>query len=397
MFDSAEILSVSELTKQIKQTLEEEFPQLSVQGEISNFKAHISGHWYFNLKDNEAVISCTMWKGLNSYVFFTPQDGMKVTINGRITVYPPRGNYQFDVRSMKPAGVGELQAAFEKLKQKLSGEGLFDEQFKQSIPEFPKRIGIVTAIDGAAFRDMISIARRRFPLIELVIAPSKVQGTGAAQNIVESIKALNKKKDIDIIIVGRGGGSIEDLWSFNEEIVARAIFESKIPIITGIGHEIDFTIADFAADLRAPTPSAAMEIATPNKADYFAFINDFSYNSARNISELVFNKRAKVAANLSSYGFKMPLDFVRRKSQQVDGAVYKLTGNFDKRNLVLQNKVALLTKIIESHDIKKNLKKGFVLVRQDSKFITRAENFITGNETKLIFYDDEVKINSKQN
>ena len=396
MFELSEILSVSELTKQIKQTLEEGFPQISVQGEISNFKAHVSGHWYFNLKDSNAVISCTMWKGFNSYVFFTPQDGMKVTLNGRVTVYPPRGNYQFDVRSMKPAGMGELQAAFEKLKQKLSEEGLFDEQFKKPIPDFPKRIGIVTAIDGAAFRDMISIARRRFPLIELVIAPTKVQGNVAAENIVESIKTLNRKNDIDLIIVGRGGGSIEDLWAFNEEIVARAIFESSIPIITGIGHEIDFTIADFVADLRAPTPSAAMEISTPDKSDYFAFINDFSYTSARNISELVFNKRAKVINNLSSYGFKMPLDFVRRKSQEVDANLYKLTGNFDRRILILRNKILLLSKTLESHDVKKNLKKGFVLVRQDSKFITRAENFMSDEDTTLQFYDAEIKISSKQ-
>ncbi|MHB1687935.1 MAG: exodeoxyribonuclease VII large subunit [Ignavibacteriaceae bacterium] len=392
MFELAEILTVSELTRQIKQTLEEEFSQVTVQGEISNFKSHVSGHWYFNLKDAGAVISCTMWKGINNYVFFTPQDGMKVTITGRITVYPPRGNYQLDVRSMKPAGAGELQTAFEILKQKLSGEGLFDEQFKKSIPAFPKRIGIVTAIDGAAFRDMISTARRRFPLVELVIAPSKVQGSGAAENIVESLKILNQKDDIDLIILGRGGGSIEDLWAFNEEIVARAIFDSKIPIISGVGHEIDFTIADFVADLRAATPSAAMEIATPNKADYFAFINDFSYNSTQNISKFFDDKRNKIVKSLESYGFKMPLDLVRRKSQQVDGAVYKLSGNFDRKFLMMKNRLSLLSKTLESHDIQKALKKGFVLVKQDSKFITRASNFVAGKEIQLKFYDDEINL-----
>src|SRR3972149_9359587 len=178
------ILTVSELTKEIKQTLEDKFEQVSVQGEISNFKAHVSGHWYFSLKDANASISCTMWKGFNNYVFFTPQDGMKITVNGKISVYPPRGNYQNDVRSMKPAGVGELQAAFEALKQKLSDEGLFDEEFKKEIPAFPKKIGIVTAIDGAAFKDMISVAERRFPLVELVIVPARLQGSGAAKTIV---------------------------------------------------------------------------------------------------------------------------------------------------------------------------------------------------------------------
>src|SRR3989337_4521371 len=258
------ILTVSELTKEIKQTLEDKFEQVSVQGEISNFKAHVSGHWYFSLKDANASISCAMWKGLNNYVFFTPQDGMKIIVSGRITVYPPRGSYQIDVRSMKPAGVGELQAAFEMLKRKLADEGLFDEIHKKPMPSFPQKIGIVTAKDGAAFQDMISVAERRFPLVELVISPARVQGSGAAESIVESLKLLNKQNDIDLIIVARGGGRIQDLWAFNEEIVAREIFASKIPIVTGIGHEVDFTISDFVADLRAPTPSAAMEIATPN-------------------------------------------------------------------------------------------------------------------------------------
>ena len=221
-----EVITVSELTKQIKILLEESFSDLRVEGEISNFKAHNSGHWYFNLKDSNAVISCTMWKGLNSYVFFTPEDGMKVIVNGKISVYPPRGSYQIDVRSMKPSGIGELQAAFERLKQKLSDEGLFDSEYKKPIPGFSKKIGIVTAIDGAAFRDMISVAERRFPLVELVIAPAKVQGSGAAQSIVQSIRQLNKT-DVDLIIIGRGGGSIEDLWAFNEEIVAREILNLK--------------------------------------------------------------------------------------------------------------------------------------------------------------------------
>ncbi len=288
------VLTVSELTKQIKQTLEDGFSQISVEGEISNFKAHVSGHWYFNLKDANAVISCTMWKGLNSYVFFTPQDGMKIIVNGKISVYPPRGSYQIDVKSMKPAGVGELQAAFEKLKQKLSDEGLFDKEHKKEIPLFPEKIGIVTAIDGAAFRDMISVAKRRYPLAELIIAPSKVQGSGAAETIVESLERLNERDDIGVIILGRGGGSIEDLWAFNEEIVARAVYKSKIPVIAGIGHEIDFTIADFVADLRAPTPSAAMEIATPNMQEIIAFINEFSYNSTQFVSKIVLEFRRKV-------------------------------------------------------------------------------------------------------
>ena len=209
-----QILTVSELTKEIRRTLEESFEQVSVIGEISNFKSHVSGHWYFSLKDADAVINCTMWKGFNQYVFFTPQDGMKIIVNGKLTVYPPRGSYQLDVRSMKPAGLGELQEAFEKLKKKLEAEGLFDEKFKKPIPVFPNKIGIVTAIDGAAFRDLMSVAKRRFPIAEIVIAPARVQGSGAAESIVKAIKQLNDYPDIDVIIVARGGGSIEDLMGF---------------------------------------------------------------------------------------------------------------------------------------------------------------------------------------
>jgi len=369
-----EILTVSELTNKIKFTLEDNFSQINIVGEISNFKAHVSGHWYFNLKDSNAVINCTMWKGLNSYVFFTPQDGMKIIVSGRITVYPPRGNYQFDVKSMKPAGIGELQAAFELLKQKLAAEGLFQEQYKKQIPVFPQKIGIVTAIDGAAFKDMISVAKRRFPLVELVIASSQVQGSGAAETIAESIRMLNERTDIDVIIVGRGGGSIEDLWAFNEEIVAREIFKSRIPVITGIGHEIDFTIADFVADVRASTPSAAMEIATPNKEDLFSLINDFSFGSSQNLSRIMTESKSKVSNFINSYGFRIPMDIVRRKSQETDNLTYRLVQNIDRKLLLTGNKLSLLSQQIEAHNIQKSLKKGFVLVKQNSKFVTRSVN-----------------------
>jgi exodeoxyribonuclease VII large subunit len=385
----AAILTVSELTKEIKQTLEERFDHVSVEGEISNFKAHISGHWYFSLKDANASISCTMWKGFNNYVFFTPQDGMKVIVSGKITVYPPRGNYQLDVRSMKPAGVGELQAAFEALKQKLSNEGLFNEEFKKTLPAFPNRIGIVTAIDGAAFKDMISVAKRRFPLVELVICPTRVQGAGAAEMIVQSIELLNKQKNIDVIIVGRGGGSIEDLWAFNEEIVARAIFASKIPIISGVGHEIDFTIADFVADLRAPTPSAAMELATPNIEEFFAFISEFSYNTTQNLMDICNGSYRKISDLLNSYGFRKPLDLLRRNSQQVDSLTFKLLQNIGNKMLVYNSKLSLLTQRVESHDISRSLKKGFVLVKQDSRYITRA-NKLKKKTASLIFYDNKI-------
>ncbi|HAB53684.1 MAG: exodeoxyribonuclease VII large subunit [Ignavibacteria bacterium RIFOXYB2_FULL_35_12] len=397
LFTNIKTISVSELTKQIKLTLEENFSEVSVIGEMSNFKAHVSGHWYFNLKDANAVISCAMWKGLNNYVFFTPQDGMKIIVSGRITVYPPRGSYQIDVRSMKPAGVGELQAAFEMLKRKLADEGLFDEIHKKPMPSFPQKIGIVTAKDGAAFQDMISVAERRFPLVELVISPARVQGSGAAESIVESIKLLNKQKDIDLIIIARGGGSIEDLWAFNEEIVAREIFASKIPIITGIGHEVDFTISDFVADLRAPTPSAAMEIATPDKDDFFVFINEFSYNSSQKLEELCSENRREVNQILSSYGFRYPFDLVRKNSQLTDILIYKILNGIDKKFVYYNNVILLNYKIIQSHSVQKTLKKGYVLVNQDSHFVKRAEKLKADKPAILQFIDGDVEIMKKSN
>ncbi len=388
----ADVLSVSEITGLIKQTLEDNFSEVSVIGEISNFKAHISGHWYFTLKDSNAQVSCTMWRGINNYVFFSPQDGMKIIITGKLTVYPPRGNYQLDVRSMKPAGVGELQAAFEKLKQKLAAEGVFDEQFKKPIPKFPKKIGIVTAINGAAFQDMKSIAQRRFPVVEILIASCKVQGEGAAEEIANCIKLLNMQKDIDLIIVGRGGGSLEDLWTFNEEIVARSIFDSKIPVISAVGHEIDFTISDFAADLRAATPSAAMELATPDKEELFAFISEFSYYLSVKIMEIISSYRKDVDQTVLSYGFRRPLDFLKDKMQQLDNTLYRFQNNFDNSFDGCKNHLALLESKVSSHDVNNVLKRGFAIVKQDGKYITRKKNLESSKSIDIKFYDGDVNI-----
>ena len=390
MEEPTQILTVSELTKEIRRTLEESFEKVSVIGEISNFKSHISGHWYFSLKDSGAVINCTMWKGFNQYVFFTPQDGMKIIVNGKLTVYPPRGSYQLDIRSMKPAGLGELQEAFERLKKKLDAEGLFDEEFKKQIPVFPERIGIVTAIDGAAFRDLVSVAKRRYPLVELVIAPARVQGSGAAQSIVNSIKLLNKIEGMDVIIVGRGGGSIEDLWAFNEEIVARAIFNSKVPIISGVGHEVDFTIADYVADLRAPTPSVAMELATPDTEEIENYIKEFLSKSIKIIDEQIEEKNEDILSLIKSYGFRLPLEIVNSKSQQVDNSISRILKNIERFFLVYDKKISLLAKSLETYDIQRSLKRGFVLVKQNSKFVTRAAKFNNEKKAFLKFFDGEV-------
>ncbi|MCX8106309.1 MAG: exodeoxyribonuclease VII large subunit [Ignavibacterium album] len=392
MKEEKQIFTVSELTQSIKFVLESAFENISVEGEISNFKSHISGHWYFNLKDENAVINCTMWRGLNNYVFFTPQDGMKVVVTGRITVYPPRGSYQIDVRSMKPAGEGELQAAFERLKQKLKAEGLFDEERKRTIPYFPNKIGIVTAIDGAAIRDMISVAERRYPLVELIIAPTKVQGSGAAEDIVDSLNKLNKIKDIDVIIVARGGGSIEDLWAFNEEIVARAIYKSRIPVITGIGHEIDFTIADFVSDLRAPTPSVAMELATPDQEELKNAITYALQKMEESIEQSIDEYRQRIDDVLDSYMFRYPLEKVRNFYQKIDNLFYKISQQIDKKLLLAERETQKYFSIIKSYDIEKTLKKGFALIRQDDKFVTRKQYYNSEKPVSIKFYDGEIKL-----
>ena len=386
-----QIFSVSEITKSIKFVLESSFEKITVEGEISNFKAHASGHWYFNLKDEGAVINCTMWKGLNNYVFFTPEDGMKVIVSGRITVFPPRGSYQLDVRSMKPAGIGELQLAFERLKNKLLAEGLFDPDHKRPVPQFPKKIGLITASDGAAIKDMISVAERRYPLVELIVAPTKVQGAGAAEEIVKSLKKLNLFHDIDVIIIARGGGSMEDLWAFNEEIVAYAIYNSKIPVISGVGHEIDFTIADFVADLRAPTPSVAMELATPSKEEIKEFVSSSYLKLSEIIDSQIEQNKSLIYDSISSYSFKYPFERIRKNSQVVDQLSLLLSKEIDKFITSLRHRLALLTKSIESNDLERSLKKGFALIKQNSNFVTRKKNFNQQLPAVIKFYDGEIK------
>ena len=385
-------ISVSEITSHIKRTLEEDFSQVKVIGEISNFKAHVSGHWYFTLKDRNASINCTMWRGINNYVFFTPQNGMKVILTGRITVYPPRGSYQLDAKSMKPAGEGELQKAFEELKNRLKTEGLFDEQHKKSIPVFPQVIGIVTGSDTAAFKDMLSVAERRFPLLKIIIAPTKVQGEGAAAEIANQIIALNKQKDVDLIIVGRGGGSLEDLWAFNEEKVARAIYSSKIPIISGVGHEIDFTIADFVADLRAPTPSAAMELATPNKDEIFAFISEFNYNNEANISEKLSEFKEQIHNLIASFGFRNLTNIINNKKQTIDNYLFRIQVIISNLLSKKKNNLVLQEKIIASNNIDHILRRGFALVEQNNKIVKRKSQFIAEKDFDLTFNDGKVKI-----
>ena len=277
-------LSVSEITAQIKGQIESQFSRVWVQGEISNFKHHSSGHMYFTVKDAGAELRCVMFRGFNQSIHFKPEDGMDVLLQGKITVYETRGQYQLMIQLMEPAGIGTLFLAFEALKKQLQSEGLFDASFKKLIPSLPKKVGIVTSQTGAAFRDMVNVLNRRAPYVEVVLRPALVQGHDAAADISSAIADLRKIPDVDVIIIGRGGGSLEDLWAFNEESLARSIHACDIPIISAVGHETDVTISDMVADLRAPTPSAAAELVAPNLDDLHNQINHHQIQLERSIN-----------------------------------------------------------------------------------------------------------------
>jgi len=268
--DQRSILSVSELNRETKYLLESSFPLVWVEGELSNLTQARSGHLYFTLKDRDAAVQAAMFRNRNMHLGFTPEEGMQVLVRAKVSLYEPRGNFQIIVEHMEPAGAGALQMAYEALKQHLAAEGLFDPAHKRALPTLPRRIGVVTSPTGAAIRDILTVLKRRFPAIEVVLYPVQVQGEAAAGQIARAIEIANLRGECDVLIVGRGGGSIEDLWAFNEELVARAIHASELPVVSAVGHEIDFTIADFVADYRAPTPSAAAEALSPDRRDYLA-------------------------------------------------------------------------------------------------------------------------------
>jgi exodeoxyribonuclease VII large subunit len=288
------VMTVEQLNRQIRQLIEGELGLVWVQGEISNFKAHSSGHFYFSLKDAKSQISAVMFRGHNSRLKFKPTDGLEVIVRGRVTVYEPRGNYQIVAETMEPVGAGALQKAFEQLKEKLKAEGLFESSRKRPLPALPRHIAIVTSPTGAAIRDMINVLTRRNRNVRITLVPTIVQGESAAPKIIEAMRLAEQLPEVDVMIVGRGGGSIEDLWAFNDEKLARAIAASPIPVISAVGHEIDFTIADFVADLRAPTPSAAAELVVKNTADLVARLQSLERLLAFSINKLLKTELQKV-------------------------------------------------------------------------------------------------------
>jgi exodeoxyribonuclease VII large subunit len=318
------IMTVSELTGKIRDLLAKNFTDITVQGEISNCREAQSGHIYFTLKDDRAQVRCVFFKQQQRGIKFRPEDGLQMTVRGSISVYETRGEYQIYVENLEPIGLGALQLAFQQLKKRLETEGLFDPVRKKLLPLLPSRIGIITSPRGAAVRDVVRILTRRFPNVHLTVYPVRVQGEGSAEEIVKALKFFNAKKMVDVLILARGGGSMEDLWAFNEEIVARAIFASEIPVISGVGHETDFTIADFVADVRASTPSAAAELVVQTRREFDKHIADLRETLAGLVRYRLLELSRRVHELSARRGFRRPLDLLRQQRQRADEMTSRL-------------------------------------------------------------------------
>ncbi len=400
-------ITISDLNRYIKAKFDTDIHlnKVYLKGEISNYKHHTRGHLYFTLKDEGSRLNAVMFAGNASSLTFEPEDGMKVLVSGRISVYEATGNYQIYVEDMQVDGLGSLYIEYEKLKKKLSEEGLFNPEHKKKMPRFPKKIGIITASTGAAIRDILSTIKRRYPICETILFPALVQGVGAKESIVKQLE-IAQNYDLDLIICGRGGGSIEDLWAFNEEIVARAIYACKIPVISAVGHEPDFTIADYVADLRAPTPTGAAEMAVPNMYDIFKYLDQISIRLHENISSNIKHKKDKLTTISESYVLKNPFVSYEIKEQKLDNYVdilnkhmktilEKSSLNLDKlsNSYILQNPLTLLdtrknkmSLIIKSLDLLNPLgilEKGYSIVSKDN---------LTIKDIKSIKKDDIIDI-----
>ncbi len=315
--EQPEIWSVSQLTRRVKDLLETEISYVWVSGEISNWRVSPAGHAYFTLKDERSQLSAVMFRGKLMQLKFGPEDGLEVVVNGLVTVYEKRGDYQIVCDEMQPKGMGALQLAFEKLRRKLEAEGLFDPEHKKPLPMLPRKIGIVTSPTGAAIRDILHVIGRRFANIHVLLYPARVQGDEAAEEIVEGIRVLDER-GVDVIIIGRGGGSLEDLWPFNEEIVVRAVYQVNTPIISAVGHEIDYALTDFAADVRAPTPSAAAELVVQEQEALMTRVTQLRRQLARAMAHCVERVRQRLSIAKSSYTFRRPEELVRQRRQRTD-------------------------------------------------------------------------------
>lgn len=376
------VLTVTELNRLARNILEQSFPLFWVSGEISNFTRAASGHWYFSLKDSGAQVRCVMFKGRNSYVDFMPREGDKIEARCTVTLYEARGDFQLTVEFVQRAGLGALFEAFEKLKTKLATEGLFDEANKKSIPKHPKQIGIVTSADAAALRDVLTTLKRRMPNISVIIYPTPVQGKGAAQLIANAINMASHRAECDLLIICRGGGSIEDLWQFNEEVVARAVAQSAIPTISGVGHETDFTICDFVADIRAATPTAAAELAAPSREALLHGLNQLKLQLIRTM-QLALNQRSQsldyIARRLIS-----PAQQVEQQKMQLAQIAYRL-GNLVTQQLnSKQQHLLRLGQNLQHLNPQAVLTRGYAFVQNsDGAIINSSIQLKSGDAVKL--------------
>ena len=384
-------VTVTQLNKYLKDRFDEDenLGAILVKGEISNFKNHYTGHLYFTLKDENSLIKCIMFKSYAERLAFKPKDGMKVMVFGSVSVFERDGVYQIYVKSMMEDGMGDLHEQFEQLKAKLEAEGLFDESHKKPIPLYPKVVGVLTSQTGAVIRDIINVSTRRNPNVYIRLLPVPVQGPGAAEKIAEKIKVMNEKKLADVLIIGRGGGSLEDLWPFNEEIIARAIYDSELPIISAVGHETDFTIADFVADLRAPTPSAAAELAVPDVYELKQKINNYQNRYRLALKKKNELMRLRYEKCMKSRVFTDPLRKIRDMDVTVDSYVQRL-----------ENKMKIIHKDSQSAYIKlvsklytlsplKTLTRGYSLTEKDNKIVKSAKELKKDDKVKLKFSDGE--------
>jgi exodeoxyribonuclease VII large subunit len=388
---SPTVFSVTELNNYVKRILEtdENLKNVFVTGEISNFKNHYSGHMYMTIKDEGGAIKSVMFSSYASRLKFVPENGMKVIILGSVSLYNKDGSYQLYITDMQPDGVGALNLAFEQLKEKLGKEGLFNTEFKKPIPKFPKKIGVMTAPDGAAVRDIFSVLKRRYPVAEIVFCPVAVQGASAAPEITKAIKLFNEQNAADVLIVGRGGGSLEDLWAFNEEIVARAIFESKIPVISAVGHETDFTIADFVADLRAPTPSAAAELAVPDvfelKSDLMGLRQHLSV-LMRNIIE---TEKEKIGNYEKQVTILSPVNKIQNSRQELSNLYEKVVNSMTFKMNDEKAKIALLSSKLNALSPLNVLSRGYAIAYNDNKPIKSVSDVKKGDNIKIQVTDGE--------
>ena len=386
-----EPITVTALNKYIKNIVDnDEFlGMVYIRGEISNFKSHYTGHLYFTLKDETSLIKCVMFKTYTSNLNFTPKDGMSVVILGSVSVFERDGIYQIYVKGMEMDGVGALYAEYEKLKSKLAGEGLFDK--KKRIPMLPKSIGVITSKTGAVIRDIINVTTRRFPNVNIKLYPASVQGKGAAETIVKGLKYFNQARNVDVIIVARGGGSLEDLWPFNEEITARAIYESNIPVISAVGHETDFTIADFVADLRAPTPSAAGELAVPELNELMWKLGNIRKKICLLLTQKLELMKNKYYSLMNSKVLKNPYDILQQKALTVEKYESELISNI---TIKIKDDRLKLTKIASSLDALsplKTLTRGYSIIEDKNRNVITSVKEIKTNDIVSIILTDGSK------